>query len=171
MDKKTCCHCGLEKDVDQFVKGTNRCKECAASISRETRKNDRDRIKADHKKYEQSLKGRYVYSKGYHKTKSGELTEADDLTYEQFVEKFNEQHCECAACGKNLNETTYHLDHIVPIIDGGDFTKANIQFLCERCNLVKGTKHYLFMRANVVNSSTTTIDPSGVHLITHNPEI
>ena len=53
---------------------------------------------------------------------------------------------ECQHCGKktrpdfkNVHHPLYpNLDHILPLVKGGEHTKRNTQCLCHRCNLVKG---------------------------------
>ena len=47
----------------------------------------------------------------------------------------------CYYCGKQLSEYGFHVDHIIPLSKGGTNTNDNIQLLCPRCNLSKGSKH------------------------------
>ena len=47
------------------------------------------------------------------------------------------QKAKCAICEDKL--TTFHKEHIVPISRGGSNWPANIQLLCPRCNLRKGS--------------------------------
>lgn len=44
----------------------------------------------------------------------------------------------CAICSSNLKNGK-HLDHIIPIFRGGTNYAGNIQFLCQKCNLEKGS--------------------------------
>ena len=53
---------------------------------------------------------------------------------------FKLQKGKCACCRENLNGK-YHLDHIMPLVLGGDNKDSNIQLLHARCNLQKGAKH------------------------------
>lgn len=46
----------------------------------------------------------------------------------------------CAICGKDLQETGHHLDHIIPISKGGSNTDGNVQLLCPKCNMRKSDK-------------------------------
>lgn len=56
------------------------------------------------------------------------------------------QKWKCACCGKKLGKN-YHLDHIFPIVLGGENVDANIQLLRGECNLKKHMKHPVdFMR-------------------------
>jgi hypothetical protein len=43
----------------------------------------------------------------------------------------------CVGCGSNSD---LHFDHIIPVVKGGGNTSANIQILCQRCNLRKSDK-------------------------------
>jgi hypothetical protein len=43
----------------------------------------------------------------------------------------------CVRCGSKQN---LHFDHLIPVAKGGGNSEANIQILCEGCNLKKGDK-------------------------------
>ena len=45
----------------------------------------------------------------------------------------------CAICNGVLGET-FHRDHIVPLVLGGTSDITNIQLLCAKCNLQKGSR-------------------------------
>ncbi len=50
----------------------------------------------------------------------------------------------CQICMKDVSGqvyqfNTYHLDHIIPLADGGTNDPTNFQLLCKECNLTKGT--------------------------------
>lgn len=48
----------------------------------------------------------------------------------------------CRSCGRSPAiepGVVLHVDHVVPWADGGETTLQNLQTLCERCNLGKGT--------------------------------
>ena len=46
----------------------------------------------------------------------------------------------CAACDTPLPETGHHLDHIIPLARGGRNEDGNVQLLCPKCNLKKGSR-------------------------------
>lgn len=47
----------------------------------------------------------------------------------------------CKICGaSSADGVKLHVDHIIPVSKGGRTEPGNLQTLCERCNLGKGTK-------------------------------
>lgn len=45
----------------------------------------------------------------------------------------------CAYCGKSQQDgATLHVDHVVPVIDGGESEEGNLVAACDECNLGKG---------------------------------
>ena len=47
----------------------------------------------------------------------------------------------CRLCGAASKDgATLHIDHITPVSLGGKTTKANLQTLCQACNLGKGNR-------------------------------
>lgn len=57
-----------------------------------------------------------------------------DLTSEDFKAVVSRP---CTYCGSTVD---IQLDHIVPLSKGGKHTRANVQPLCQRCNLKKYNK-------------------------------
>lgn len=47
----------------------------------------------------------------------------------------------CQICGKYMpDEVGLHIDHIIPIKQGGKSIESNLQVLCDKCNLRKGKR-------------------------------
>ena len=47
----------------------------------------------------------------------------------------------CQKCGKYMpDEVGLHVDHIIPVKLGGKSVESNLQVLCDKCNLSKGSK-------------------------------
>jgi 5-methylcytosine-specific restriction endonuclease McrA len=61
-------------------------------------------------------------------------------TARDVVELYQAQGGKCAACGVDLRITRYHVDHVKPLSKGGLNVKSNLQLLCPKDNLRKGSK-------------------------------
>jgi len=48
----------------------------------------------------------------------------------------------CVLCKADLTLVKPHIDHIKPLARGGDDSFSNLQALCERCNLSKGSREH-----------------------------
>lgn len=47
----------------------------------------------------------------------------------------------CQICGKQMfDEVGLHIDHIIPVSQGGKTIESNLQVLCDKCNLRKGNR-------------------------------
>ena len=44
----------------------------------------------------------------------------------------------CHICGKHVTSTKFHLDHLIPIVKGGEHSYRNVAITCPTCNLRKG---------------------------------
>jgi len=56
---------------------------------------------------------------------------------------FSRQSGKCASCNKKLNKSgdqKFHVDHIIPLANGGSNWPSNLQCLCPSCNLRKSAK-------------------------------
>lgn len=49
-------------------------------------------------------------------------------------------HFKCAYCGANPQETSLHIDHKLPVSDGGTNELSNLITACAECNLGKGAQ-------------------------------
>jgi 5-methylcytosine-specific restriction endonuclease McrA len=46
----------------------------------------------------------------------------------------------CHICGKKCKPNEIHLDHLVPLADGGTHAPENIAVACASCNLSRGAR-------------------------------
>ena len=57
-------------------------------------------------------------------------------------EVFRRDGYRCRECGATNKETTLHVDHILPVSQGGTNEISNLQTLCQKCNLAKSNRHW-----------------------------
>lgn len=55
-------------------------------------------------------------------------------------EVFKRDNYRCLECGATNKNTRLHVDHIIPVSQGGSDEFDNLQTLCEECNLAKGNR-------------------------------
>jgi hypothetical protein len=84
--------------------------------------------------------------------KDGVLKRARIPEWAKRAIKFRD-HGYCVQCHKDISEirrniSEFHIDHIIPLADGGLNDISNLQLLCEHCNTRKGSRYY-----NTNNSS------------------
>ena len=76
------------------------------------------------------------------KTRKARLKGADgSFSADDVAKLLTQQHGCCAVCKCSIYNG-YHIDHIIPLIRGGSNWPANLQLLCLKCNLSKGTKDF-----------------------------
>jgi hypothetical protein len=56
MEIKTCNKCGIEKEIDDFLRGKNQCKECHKIYMKEYRSKNKDKRKEYYQKIRIKLK-------------------------------------------------------------------------------------------------------------------
>jgi len=57
-------------------------------------------------------------------------------------EVFKKCNYRCIECGATKDQTSLHIDHILPISKGGTDELNNLQILCQACNLAKHNRIY-----------------------------
>jgi hypothetical protein len=55
-------------------------------------------------------------------------------------EVFKKDNYKCIECGRGKETMPLHIDHILPISQGGTDELSNLQTLCEQCNLAKSNR-------------------------------
>lgn len=53
---------------------------------------------------------------------------------------YKRQQGRCIACRRTMPKDVFHIDHIVPVAEGGTNEVRNLQLLCPRCNTRKGRR-------------------------------
>jgi 5-methylcytosine-specific restriction endonuclease McrA len=74
-----------------------------------------------------------------HRRRAIKLNAPGAYTLADIQERLEEQAWMCVYCHEPL-EADYHVDHIVPLIRGGDNGPENLAIACPTCNLSKGSK-------------------------------
>lgn len=165
---KVCSKCKIAKDVAQFSKSKiakdgvrSECKQC----NRLYYEANKDRIlrrerawfvsNPDYKRtWREANKVRIAeYDKQYlkdnpekrrAKRQRRRARQKNALTGYYTDRDLQELHIEyqgrCAYCFGVLGSDNKHLDHIVPLSNGGTNTICNVVYACARCNLSKGSK-------------------------------
>lgn len=71
---------------------------------------------------------------------------------------FERDNFTCQRCGARAPDVRLHADHIVPFAHGGNSLDANLQTLCEECNIGKGcrepTEHDLQRQKSRINAAS-----------------
>ena len=67
-------------------------------------------------------------------------------------EVFKRDNYKCKECGKTKEETILHVDHIIPVAQGGNDELDNLQTLCQACNLAKSNRKW---KAGEVNNEVS----------------
>lgn len=57
-------------------------------------------------------------------------------------EVFKRDEFKCVECGATKEDTRLHIDHILPVSQGGSDELDNLQTLCEECNLAKSNRKW-----------------------------
>ena len=71
-----------------------------------------------------------------HRRRALERNAIGSFTAEDIASIFKAQRGKCAYCRKKLGDDM-HVDHIIPLVDGGANDRKNLQCLCPSCNLSK----------------------------------
>jgi len=65
----------------------------------------------------------------------------------------------CVECGATNQQTRLHVDHILPVAQGGTDELSNLQTLCEACNLAKSNRMWKGGTGESVEQSESDYDP------------
>lgn len=124
--KKRCSRCGLVKSVADFGRRgfpkrhlyQSQCRSCIADVARPRR---------DYLRYRARKREAFV-----ERVIPGVVFERDAGI--------------CGICGEMVDPARFHIDHIVPLVRGGEHSYANVQVAHPHCNHVKSDKLLVEMR-------------------------
>ena len=123
-----------KKAAEWYVKNKN----LSFERNREWKKNNPEKYQECHKNYSKAnsekIKIKSQNRRALKKKNKGVISK--DL----ISKLLRLQKGKCACCSLPLNDD-FHLDHIVPLVLGGEHADSNIQLLRSECNLKKGGKH------------------------------
>ena len=135
VETKQCKRCEAEKPIIEYY-GSKRsyCIECERVDARERMK-----------KYGATLKGKASQAlQTSRKTiRKLDIEIFDDLSLMDVVFTLAASDGECVYCEKDVGILNLTIDHIVPLIEGGENTLSNIQPACRSCNSAKHTTNLL----------------------------
>ena len=81
-------------------------------------------------------------------------------TNRQSIPKWKRQHIyeefggRCMYCGEMLTDY-FEVEHLIPVVRGGDNSSYNLGLSCQRCNSLKGTKTVEEFRESLIRDVVT----------------
>lgn len=121
--------------------------------------NGKEEILCKRKQYRKTLSGRANKKNSDHKRRTS-LRQGDVTTVQ--LKYLLESSTHCFYCNNPLILNETHIDHYVPLANGGLHTITNLRITCQTCNLQKGHKmpeEFLKIQ-NIKNGSTNLSNKS-----------
>lgn len=138
---KLCAHCKTRKPIDEFSphpRNTDRhhsyCKPCVLEVNRQWRhKNVMKLREAERLRYPRR-KQQILQNAAQRKSRMRGLpTERVDR-----MEIFARDGGRCHICGGKASPSAFHLDHLIPVTQGGGYLKDNLRVAHPFCNIARG---------------------------------
>jgi len=158
---KVCASCKTKKHISEFVKSKARfdgldyqCKKCKNKRHKEykirKRAEDPDawtkKNTEQTKAYRKTPNGRVRHNLAMQRRRSRVKESVVDIhPYDvEFLLHFQQGRCGC--CKRKFSpKLKYQLDHVKPLIDGGNLVLNNVQLLCRNCNAKKHDKEIRYI--------------------------
>lgn len=134
---------GKTKQRRNYKKYYQENKEIKQAHARKYYEENKERLKEKHQEYLKTAKGKRVMKKAHAKRRKS-LAENAGIPYtrEMIIERdgafLDLEHPECYLCGKAITDTSgtgLHLDHVIPVVQGGLDCFTNMASTHTQCNL------------------------------------
>ena len=151
----TNCNTEFERRTDQIKRQKNSfcCKKCSNDYKSnpDALWKNKEYIKEYHANYSHLNRVKFYESQ----TKRREIKKHSEkpLKPKQWKELLSFYNNVCLACGSDKNIT---IDHVIPLILGGQHTINNVQPLCKSCNSKKSTKIIDYRKTKIHGQKHTT---------------
>ena len=100
------------------------------------REANRDKVAARSQTYYQNNREQYADRR----TKRRALKRGATVEKVSRKEVYERDNGRCHICGKKVSKKSWHLDHLIPLIKGGEHSYRNVAVSCPKCNMSKGIK-------------------------------
>lgn len=144
---KTCVNCGGNEPDVKFSGTHRKCNRCRnvesraylAEYQRKNRAKNRERHRLATRKYREEQPHIPFYTTSRYQARKIDVY--SDLTKEDAYDVYHSPD-KCAYCGKERTDTdgprSYHIDHVIPMSQGGPNSRWNLVKTCISCNTSKG---------------------------------
>lgn len=147
MGERTCGNCSRPETETTIAHGRKNCEECLAKMRKWRAdwlgRNGGYGTKRSRKYREENPHMAFYTTSRYQASKAGAYS---DLTAEDALDIYQSPNI-CAYCGKDHGNTppkrSVHIDHIIPMIQGGPNSRWNLTKVCNGCNSSKGSASLL----------------------------
>jgi len=150
LSNKLCITCLIEKPLFNFTLRTdtwkyrNDCIICKSAKKKIRRDKNKEIVNKKNREYKKRDRTKEICRLNNSKRRALKRTTEDwTITILSTKELLDNQWWVCNYCWLDINKrTARHLDHIIPLCKKWTHSINNVQWLCQRCNLIKWTTIY-----------------------------